>query len=236
MLLKRRRIGKQLERLDRLPLAEADASRFEALIFAEVTSLWQTDEVRLEKPLVTDEIRMGLDHYPLSLFETLPRLYDEMADSLRVVYETDVGDAKCPTFSISVPGSAVIGTAILSSLPTPRGSRCSGPERDHRPLHRRTGARHRPLSPSSPDWNFGSARARLEEYSATIGDEYARQIAHFELRTLSSPAQPDGRSFASHPRRTASPSVYSSAREFENDLGWYVKAWCQTAGNGWPSW
>src|SRR4029078_2527017 len=64
VLLKRGRIGKQLERLDRLPLTEADASRFEARIFGEVTSLWQTDEVRLEKPLVTDEIRMGLDHYP----------------------------------------------------------------------------------------------------------------------------------------------------------------------------
>src|ERR1043166_8140218 len=37
VLLKRRRIGKQLERLDRLPLTEADASRFEALIFADVT-------------------------------------------------------------------------------------------------------------------------------------------------------------------------------------------------------
>ena len=30
VLLKRRRIGKQLERLDRLPLTEADAGRFEA--------------------------------------------------------------------------------------------------------------------------------------------------------------------------------------------------------------
>ena len=47
-----------------------------------MTSLWQTDEVRLEKPLVTDEIRMGLDHYPFSLFAALPRLYDEMVDSL----------------------------------------------------------------------------------------------------------------------------------------------------------
>ena len=37
VLLKRRRIAKHLERLDRLPLTEADASRFESLIFAEVT-------------------------------------------------------------------------------------------------------------------------------------------------------------------------------------------------------
>src|SRR6202166_3211893 len=87
VLLKRRRIGKQLERLDRLPLTHADATRFEEHIFAEVTSLWQTDEVRLEKPLVTDEIRMGLDHYPFSLFAAVPRLYDEILDSLRQIYE-----------------------------------------------------------------------------------------------------------------------------------------------------
>src|SRR6266849_6758249 len=96
VLLKRRRIGKQLERLDRLPLSEADASRFEALIFAEVTSLWQTDEVRLEKPLVTDEIRMGLDHYPFSLFAALPRIYDELIDSLREVYGASLKDHDIP--------------------------------------------------------------------------------------------------------------------------------------------
>src|ERR1700693_692526 len=96
VLLKRRRIGKQVERLDRLPLTDADASRFEALIFGEVTSLWQTDEVRLEKPLVTDEIRMGLDHYPMSLFAALPRVYDELADSFRQVYDFHVDDRDLP--------------------------------------------------------------------------------------------------------------------------------------------
>ena len=96
VLLKRRRVGKQLERLDRLPLTEEDAARFEARIFAEVTSLWQTDEVRQEKPLVTDEIRMGLDHYPFSLFAAVPRLYDELLDSLCAVYEIDLKDGEVP--------------------------------------------------------------------------------------------------------------------------------------------
>ena len=47
-------------------------------ILAEITALWQTDEVRVQKPLVTDEIRMGLDHYPMSIFEALPRVYEEI--------------------------------------------------------------------------------------------------------------------------------------------------------------
>src|SRR6201981_763672 len=50
VLLKRRRIAQYLENLDRLPLPAADASEYESLILAEITSLWQTDEVRLKKP------------------------------------------------------------------------------------------------------------------------------------------------------------------------------------------
>ena len=96
VLLKRRRIAKQLQRLDRLPLADSDAAELETAILAEITALWQSDEVRLEKPLVTDEIRMGLDHYPMSLFATLPRLYAEMADDLREVYGIAVRDEDLP--------------------------------------------------------------------------------------------------------------------------------------------
>ena len=72
VLLKRRRIAQQLERLDRLPLTAEEAEDCENNIRAEVTSLWQTDEVRLAKPTVNDEIRMGLRYFRLSLFDALP--------------------------------------------------------------------------------------------------------------------------------------------------------------------
>jgi phosphoenolpyruvate carboxylase len=86
VLLKRRRIARYLEDLDRLPLTAGDAAEYESLILAEITSLWQTDEVRMKKPGVIDEVRMGLDFYPMTLFETLPRLYAELAESLAEVY------------------------------------------------------------------------------------------------------------------------------------------------------
>src|ERR1700733_7731515 len=86
VLLKGRRISEQLERLDRLPLTEAEARRCEEAIHAEITSLWQTDEVRQTKPTVNDEIRMGLRYFRLSLFETLPRIYAEVAESMPDVY------------------------------------------------------------------------------------------------------------------------------------------------------
>ncbi|MGA8556689.1 MAG: phosphoenolpyruvate carboxylase [Candidatus Acidiferrales bacterium] len=86
VLLKRRRISQHLENLDRLPLPSSDASEYESLILAEITSLWQTDEVRLKKPGPLDEVRMGLDFYPMTLFDALPHLYAELQDSFFAVY------------------------------------------------------------------------------------------------------------------------------------------------------
>ncbi len=87
--LKRRRIAGYLERLDQLPLSGAEAREYEELILGEIAALWQTDEVRLNKPTVRDEIYMGLDYFPMVLFETLPRLYSEIEESLRDVYDAD---------------------------------------------------------------------------------------------------------------------------------------------------
>ena len=96
VLLKRRRIAKQLERLDRLPLTTEEAEECEQHIRAEVTSLWQTDEVRLAKPTVNDEIRMGLRYFRLSLFDAIPKIYAEMVESFRDVYGLDLEEASLP--------------------------------------------------------------------------------------------------------------------------------------------
>jgi len=90
--LKRRRIAASLEHLDQLPLPSSEASELESMILAEITALWQTDEVRLNKPTVRDEIHMGLDYFPMVLFETLPRLFAELEEAMREVYgaSTDI--------------------------------------------------------------------------------------------------------------------------------------------------
>jgi len=97
VLLKRRRIARQLENLDWLPLTATDAAGCEEAIRAEVISLWQTDEIRLAKPTVDDEIRMGLRYFRLSLFETIPRIYTEIRDAFRDVYSVVIEQAALPT-------------------------------------------------------------------------------------------------------------------------------------------
>jgi phosphoenolpyruvate carboxylase len=86
VMFKRRRIGELLEELDRIPLPRENLARLEEQVLAEITSLWQTDEVRSRRPTVYDEIKMGLDYYDVSIFATLPSLYREIADALNAVY------------------------------------------------------------------------------------------------------------------------------------------------------
>jgi phosphoenolpyruvate carboxylase len=97
IIFKRRRIAEELEKLDRLPLTASEAEEREAAIAAEITSLWQTDEVRRRRPTVRDEIKMGLDYYPTCLIETLPKLYEEMASAFQHVYGCQMRPRELPT-------------------------------------------------------------------------------------------------------------------------------------------
>jgi phosphoenolpyruvate carboxylase len=96
VLFKRQRIARELERLDWLPLSDAEARDGEAAIAAEITALWQTDEVRRRQPTVRDEIKMGLDYYPGCLIATLPGLYEEMADAFRRAYGCEITGRELP--------------------------------------------------------------------------------------------------------------------------------------------
>lgn len=96
VLYKRRRIAESLERLDRLPLTDASAAEEQALIAAEITALWQTDEVRRRRPSVLDEVRMGLDYYPRILIATLPELYLEISDAVCRVFGEDAAPRELP--------------------------------------------------------------------------------------------------------------------------------------------
>jgi phosphoenolpyruvate carboxylase len=96
VMSKRRRIGEFLTTLDRIPMPEQDLAQLEELVLAEITSLWQTDEVRSRRPTVYDEIKMGLDYYDVSIFATLPALYREIAEALRASYGLELEPHELP--------------------------------------------------------------------------------------------------------------------------------------------
>src|SRR5450755_669701 len=96
VMFKRRRIGEILEHLDRIPVPDEELARLQEELTAEITALWQTDEIRSRRPTVSDEIKMGLDYYEVSIFETLPNLYQEVAGALASEYSLEVEVADLP--------------------------------------------------------------------------------------------------------------------------------------------
>jgi phosphoenolpyruvate carboxylase len=96
VLMKRRRMGEFLEQLDRIPVPDEELASLEEALTAEITALWQTDEVRSRRPAVADEIRMGLDYYDVSLFATLPGFYEEVRAALNSEYGVELGLHELP--------------------------------------------------------------------------------------------------------------------------------------------
>ncbi len=220
VLLKRMRIAAHLESLDRLPLPDADAGALESAISAEITVLWQTDEVRTQRPQVSDEIRMGLDHYPMSIFEGLPQLYLEIRESFREVYGLNLtGDEIPPVLSF---GSWIGGDRDGNPFVTVASTREALERARNTVLSHYISEIDRTieqLSSSRRQVEFSKEfEHRLHEYAARMGDEPARlrRISSTELyrRFLSfvsirlSQTRHDG----------DLENSYNSACEFESDL------------------
>ena len=96
VLLKRRRIAAELEKLDQLPLLDSQARASEDVIFSEITALWQTDEVRLQRPKVIDEIRTGISYYVMTLFEAVEKIYEAITADFHEVYGVEVETLSLP--------------------------------------------------------------------------------------------------------------------------------------------
>jgi phosphoenolpyruvate carboxylase len=170
VLFKRARIARALERLDRLPLTDAEAAAQEEAIAAEVTALWQTDEVRRSRPSVRDEIQMGLDYYRQVLIGTIPTLYHEMAEGFRSTYGESIPPRELPR--VVRFGSWIGGDRDGNPFVTPEVTR------DALQLARETVLDHyvrslealvERLSPSTLQTAVSDElRAALEHYAATI--------------------------------------------------------------------
>ncbi len=218
VLTKRRRIAKCLEQLDRLPMPGTEALEIENTIAAEITALWQTDEVRVQKPQVTDEIRMGLDHYPMSIFESLPRLYTEIRDSFRDVYGMELCAEQVP--QVLSFGSWIGGDRDGNPFVTPETTREALERARNTVLGHYIAEIDRMLEPLSSSFRqVGVSKGfqqRLAEYTKRMGEEPARlgRISPTELyrRFLA---------FVTvrlRHTREAGEDAYASAHEFEQDL------------------
>ncbi|HSB68907.1 MAG TPA: phosphoenolpyruvate carboxylase [Candidatus Methylomirabilis sp.] len=86
ILEKTRRISRHLTALDHPLLTPREQEALEAEIVAEITAIWQTDEVRLRPPTVPDEVRSGLFYFEQILWDVLPLLYRDLRHALAAQY------------------------------------------------------------------------------------------------------------------------------------------------------
>ena len=220
VLLKRRRIAQQLERLDHLPLTTEEAEDSENEIRAEVTSLWQTDEVRLAKPTVDDEIRMGLRYFRLSLFDALPKIYAEVVESFRDIYAIDLDEITVPNlvhFGSWIGGDRdgnplVKPDCIRDALEMARGLILREYLSDVESLSDRLSSSLRQTGVSK------ELLSRLKHYERTVAGVHLAWGPHNTTETYRRFLSYMFRKLQCSREAVDTPGAYRNAREFEDDL------------------
>src|SRR4029077_6224830 len=218
-----------LERLDQVPLSRADALEYESQIMAEITALWQTDEVRRKKPTVRDEVHMGLDYFPMVLFESLPRLYDELEESLQAVYRLDARLPELLRFGSWIGGDRdgnpyVTADSTRDALRTARHMII-----DHyvAEITRLVGQ----LSMSLRRIGTSEALvARVRVYENSLGEEHSRWMRITEAELYRHFLEFVAARLRYSRNSSSHVHAYESSREFESDLTLMRESLCANRG------
>ena len=156
VMFKRRRISDLLEQLDAVAVPPSQLGALQDALLAEITALWQTDDVRSARPTVRDEVRMALDYYESAIFATVPVLYAEIAAALQAEFPLDV---ETPLTAIPIP---------LTALPVVvRFGSWIGGDRDGNPFV--TAAVTQDALQASRELLYGHYLARLSEAFDQLG-------------------------------------------------------------------
>lgn len=102
---KRRTILQQLrriflisEQLDDPRLSRIDRDLVTDQLRDQIQTLWKTDEVRVTKPTVSDEIRNGIFYFQESLFQAVPQTYRNLQKAIERVYGPQAEGLVIPSF------------------------------------------------------------------------------------------------------------------------------------------
>jgi phosphoenolpyruvate carboxylase len=99
VMLALRRLFLTSEKLDDMRLTREQRTDIIQDLKQQIQVLWKTDEVRLHKPTVEDEIRNGLYYFRESLFDAVPQTYRYLEKAVKRVYSVGEGAPE-----LGVPG------------------------------------------------------------------------------------------------------------------------------------
>ena len=101
-----RRIFETIELLNDPRISKMEKEDISRDIETEIQILWKTDEVRVTRPRVEDEIKNGLIYFQDCLFTAVPSMYRYLEKAINRVYGRDMKNA------INVPGLISFGSWI----------------------------------------------------------------------------------------------------------------------------
>lgn len=91
-----RRIFLMGEELSNAALGEGQQAELVQRLRNQIQTLWKTDEVRVHKPRVQDEVKFGTYFFRESIFDALPTLYRNLERAVNRVYGEEGGIAAIP--------------------------------------------------------------------------------------------------------------------------------------------
>lgn len=104
------RIARRLERRDESGhLSHRELGEIRAAICEEVTTLWQTDEVRRERPTVGDEVKNVTWYIEEILWEVMPEVSRSLGRAFRRVFGEELGALPLPLRVHAWPGGDMDG-------------------------------------------------------------------------------------------------------------------------------
>lgn len=104
-----RRIFVTGQRLDDPRLADFEQLEMEQSLQNQIQILWKTDEVRVNRPLVHDEIRNGIFYFQDSLFQAVPNTYRSFEKAINKTYAAELNGKRLAVPSFLKFGSWVGG-------------------------------------------------------------------------------------------------------------------------------
>ena len=224
-----RRIFLIAQGLHRQRLNEEERVEQLQAILTEIQGLWKTDEVRVHKPQVIDEVRQGLHYFRESLFKAVPETYRNLEKAIRRCYG--------PESALQVPSFIRFGSWIggdRDGNPFVKPETTELAVRMHHQLvleeyHRRVIALRRVLSHTVPICQpspafMDSLDADEEYWLETMGqglrrfasEPYRRKLAIMDHRLVANLDRVRARLRGEH--HAVPPGGYAGDREFLADL------------------
>jgi phosphoenolpyruvate carboxylase len=88
-----RRIFLRAEKLNDPRLSKREREEINDNLETDIQVLWKTDEVRVHRPKVADEIRNAMFYFRECLYESVPAMYRNLEKAVRDIYGDELGDA-----------------------------------------------------------------------------------------------------------------------------------------------